>query len=348
VKTTKPSRQRLATSFVVVLILIGLLVVALDWTQVRKILGETDWKLVPVALLFTAISYTSMSYGFAIVNQVFGIQMRRRDLSEIGFISTVLNHLLSSGGAAGFSVRFLMMGAQGATIRDIVAASLFYFYLSSLGMLALLPIGLVYLFVKHPLSSGAAAGVGIGAVALIVVFVLASALVFARSLRSRLLRFLGRLVQAITHRDVRTSMEEFDATMTRGVAAMRGQPLTFALLLGTIVLDWSSSVASLWFCFDALGDPIKVGVLLTGFAIGVTAGVLSMVPGGLGVQEGSMSGIYALLGVPFHQAVLAAILFRVVYYLVPYLVSLGFYWRLLRQMRLAQAQVPVQREPLEE
>jgi uncharacterized protein (TIRG00374 family) len=241
-----------------------------------------------------------------------------------------------------------MMGAEGATIKDIVAASLFYSYLSGLGMLALLPIGLIYLFVKHPLSSGAAAGIGIGAVALLILFFLASALVLNRSLRTRVLHFLSRAVQAITRRDVIASMDEFDATMTRGVAAMRRRPLTFALLMGSIALDWSSSIASLWFCFDALGDPLKVGVVITGFAIGVTAGVLSMVPGGLGVQEGSMSGIYVLLGVPLHQAVLAAILFRVVYYLVPYVVSLGFYWRLLRQMRQAQARLSAQPELVEE
>jgi len=45
-----------------------------------------------------------------------------------------------------------------------------------------------------------------------------------------------------------------------------------------------------------------------------------------------MAGIYALLGVPLQQAVLAAILFRVVYYLIPYVVSLGFYWHLLRRV----------------
>jgi uncharacterized protein (TIRG00374 family) len=331
----KPSRQRWATAFVILLILGGLAVVFLDWNEVRKILGQTDWKLVPLALLVTTISYTSLSYGWAVTNQVFGVRMRRHDLAQIGFVSTVLNHLVSAGGAAGFSVRFLTMGAQGATIKDIVAASLFYSYLSGLGMLALLPIGLIYLFVKHPLSSAAATGIGIGAVALLVLFVLASVLVFARSLRFRVLHFLGRVAKAIFHRDVTTAMDEFDETMTRGVAAMRQRPLTFALLMGSIALDWSSSMASLWFCFDALGDPVKVGVLITGFAIGVTAGVLSMVPGGFGVQEGSMSGVYALLSVPLHQAVLAAILFRVVYYLVPYLVSLGFYWRLLRQMRQA-------------
>jgi uncharacterized membrane protein YbhN (UPF0104 family) len=55
-----------------------------------------------------------------------------------------------------------------------------------------------------------------------------------------------------------------------------------------------------------------------------------MIPGGLGVQEGSMAAVYALLGVPFGQALLAAILFRAIYYFIPFLFSLGFYWRLMR------------------
>jgi uncharacterized protein (TIRG00374 family) len=133
-------------------------------------------------------------------------------------------------------------------------------------------------------------------------------------------------------------LDGFDVTMARGVTALRQRPSFLALLVGSVVVDWASSVAALWFCFDAMGEPLNLGVLLTGFAIGITAGVLSMIPGGLGVQEGSMAGIYALLGVPFQQAVLAAILFRVVYYLIPYVVSLAFYWHLLRQVGQGHAQ----------
>lgn len=44
-----------------------------------------------------------------------------------------------------------------------------------------------------------------------------------------------------------------------------------------------------------------------------------------------MTAVYALLGVSFGRAVLAAILFRIVYYFVPFLFSLGFYRRLLRE-----------------
>jgi uncharacterized protein (TIRG00374 family) len=125
-------------------------------------------------------------------------------------------------------------------------------------------------------------------------------------------------------------------TLTRGVTGMRAHRSLLLVLVGLTVADRTCSVAALWFCFDALGDPISLGVLLTGFSMGVTAGVLSMVPGGLGVQEGSMASVYALLGVSLQQAALAAILFRVVYYLIPYLASLGLYWRLLRQVGRAR------------
>ncbi len=332
-RLSRPSRQRLVIGIVIALLLIGLLVVILDWREVHKILGETDWKLVPLALLFTFSSYACLSIAFALVSRIFSVFMSLKDLAEIGFVSTLLNHLLSAGGAAGYSVRFLLIGAQGTKIKDILAASLFASYINSLGMLALLPIGLIYLFVKHSLSKGAAVGVGLGAVLLVGLFFLATSLLFTHSFRRRLLHGLVKTIRKVIHRDLGPTFEDFNITIIQGVTAIRAQPLLLLLLVGLTVADWGSSVAALWFCFDALGDPISLGVLLTGFALGVTAGVLSMVPGGLGVQESSMAGIYALLGVSLQKAVLASILFRVVYYLVPYLVSLAFYWRLLQQMK---------------
>jgi glycosyltransferase 2 family protein len=328
----KASRQRLVIITVAVLALVGLLVVILDWREVRRILGATDWTLLPIALAFTAVSYICLSLSFALVNRMFGLRMGWRFLTEIGFVSTTLNHLLSAGGAAGYAVRFLLMGEQGASIRDILAASLFNSYFEILGMLAMLPIGLVYLYVKHPLPGAALAAVGVGAVVLVLLFFLGSALVFVRPLRIWVLRGLGKAARLVTRRDVQPTLDGFDATMSRGVGEFRTRPALLVWLVVLVVADWASSVAALGYCFDALGEPIRTGVLLTGFVVGVTVGVLSMVPGGLGVQELSMAGVYRLLGVPLEQAALAAILFRLVYYIVPYVVSLGFYYRLLRQV----------------
>jgi uncharacterized protein (TIRG00374 family) len=326
----KPINRRLALGVILLLVVVGVVVVVLDWRQVVQVLGQADWKLILPALLFTAISYSCLSYTFVLVNRAFGIQVSRRDLFEISLVTVIINHLLTTGGAAGFGMRLLMLRQRGAEVQDITAASLFHIYLDGLGMLALLPLGLAYLLLKHPFSPTTTIGIWVVVAVLSAFFVLASALVLIPPLRAWVLRTASKLVHSVLHRDLQSSMSEFDASMTQGVAAIRRQPLLAVWLIVLTIFDWTASMTALWFCFDALGDPISVEVLVAGYTIGLTAGALSMVPGGLGVQEGSMAGIYALLGASFQQAILAAILFRVVYYFIPYVLSLSFYGRLLR------------------
>ena len=326
---TRTAQRRLLAGIALLLVLLGLLVVALDWRDIRKVVGAANWMLVPLALLFSAISYTCMSYGFAVVNRLFGLEVGMQELAKIGFVSQVLNHLLSSGGAAGYSLRLLTMRNR-AKAQEIIAASLFHSYLTTLGMLALLPVGLAYLFFRHPLPKASTAAIGVAALGLMGVFALATLLVFARSFRTRFLGVVGRLGKVVTRHDMNSPLREFDAATSRGVTEFRRRPERIMLVASLVAADWASSAIALAYCFDALGDPLKIGPLITGFALGVSAGVVSMIPGGLGIQEGSMAGIYAVLGVPFQQAVLAAVLFRIVYYFVPYLVSLAFYRRLVR------------------
>lgn len=325
----KAPRQRLLLGLVILLALLGLLVIVLDWKEIRQVLTQANWALVPVALLFAGLSYLCMSFAYAVANRIFDVAMPLGELALIGFVSQVLNHLLSSGGAAGYSVRFLTMGRKGVSAQDILAASFFHFYFTSLGMLALLPAGLFYVFARHPLSPGLTRAVGLGAVLLVMIFILGTLVVFVQPVRGWIMRLISRAAAKVTRRNVQVPLDEFEATVARGVSASRQHPAQLLVMLVLVTADWTFSLVAMYFCFDALGDPLKLGVLTTGYAIGVLAGVLSMIPGGLGVQEGSMAGIYALLGVPLQTAILAAILFRVVYYFIPYLVSLGLYRRIL-------------------
>jgi uncharacterized protein (TIRG00374 family) len=167
--------------------------------------------------------------------------------------------------------------------------------------------------------------------AMTIVAVLATWLIFVPERRSRVMRILARLGRSLLQRDFGETLQPFDATLGRGVTAMLRKPFTLALALSLTWIDWFASIGVLWLCFDALGEPARVGVILTGYVIGVMAGVLSMIPGGLGVQEGSMAGIFVLLGASFQQSLLASILFRGVFFLLPYGISLVFYGRLLRQ-----------------
>jgi len=326
----RKGHQQMVVAAITLLALLGVVIVALDWGQLRQALSQANWSLVPVALLFTAVSYGSLGYGFAVTSKLFGVRLSQRDLFEIGFVSFALNHLITFGGVAGYSLRVLLIKRRRQSVRDVLVASVFHSTLNNLTLLALFPAGLIYLLLSYPLARGEGIGVGIAAALLFVLVVLAPAVIFVEPLRVVVLRWLEKAVLRVTRRDIEARMKELSGTLERGINALKERPAVLVLLAGLVVADWVSCIVAFGFCLDAVGDPVSPGVLLTGFAIGVTVGLLSMIPGGLGAQEASLVAVYTILGVPFEQAVLAAILFRAVYYLVPFLVSLLFYFRLLR------------------
>lgn len=86
-------------------------------------------------------------------------------------------------------------------------------------------------------------------------------------------------------------------------------------------------------------------MVVTGFAIGMAVGVMSMVPGGVGIEEGTVARTYHLLGMPLEEAVVVSVLFRVVFQLVPLAPSLRLFRRMLRPTPASL--ISVRPEPVE-
>lgn len=318
---------------IVLVALSGLFFIVLDWSKIKPALAQANWRPIPFALLATVISYVCISVSFAKVSNLLGVMMPTKELSLVGFISSALNHIVLSGGAAGYSVRFMLMNRYGVTMREVVAISILHFYLTALWMITMLPVSIIYLALNAPLQQTSARLLAISGALLLFGTILVTILIFSSRWRKKIIGFLVKVTHALTRRDISAPLERFDATMDQGIGAMRERPSSIVIIALLVVLDWVFSVAALWFCFRALDLTPLVGQLVSGFVIGTMAGVSSILPGGLGVQEASMTGILALFGIPVERAALVAILYRVVYTMVPYLVSLGFYKLLLNHAR---------------
>ncbi len=331
----RSSYKRWVPGLVVAIALLGSVFIAMDWSRIQGALRQARGEPIPYALATTAVSYFCISYTFARVSQLLGIRMRAGDLTAVGFVSTVLNHVVSSGGAAGYSVRFMVMGRHGTSLGEVVVVSILHFYLTSLAMMGMLPVGLLYFLLHAAITRTVAVLLVVVSVLILLAVVLAAGMLSSSAMRKGLVTFLVEAGQRLLRRDVSDQLERYDATISLGVEAIRARPGSFLVTMALIATDWAFSAASLWLCFRAMNVTLLVGQLISGFVIGTVAGVASMVPGGLGVQEGSMAGVFHLLGVPLEQALLAAVLFRVTYFMIPYVVSLGFYWRLLRAGRSA-------------
>ena len=322
--------QRAALIFVVLFLVAGVLVIVLDWKEMQQIIGQADWFLVAPSFLFTGLSYICLGISLAIIFQIFGIKEDFNYLARLGFVSNAASYLMNVGGATGVSLQYALLKRRGHDTENILAPSLFQLYFSGLALMVLLPVSLLYILLSRQLSLGAALGIGVSIAILMLLLILASVVVFSSRARSILLYYLGRVIHFIIRRKIDTALNDFDNAMGRGVTLIRQRPRVIWMLLLMAVGDWTGTIAALWFCFAALGTYLSAGVLITGFSLGITVGFISMVPGGLGVQEGSMVGIYTLLGVSVRTAILAAILFRIVYYFVPFLISIGFFQHLLR------------------
>jgi uncharacterized protein (TIRG00374 family) len=324
-------RRNVMLQVAVIVVLLGVLVaaVAADWANARRVLRAADWRLLAPALAVTALSYLCSSAAYAQAGRAFGVAGRTARLLLTGFVSMAVNNLITLGGA-GYTVGALLLRDRDTGLPDIAAASAFNMYLYFAVGTSCLPLSLLYVVAGRQLPHRVEAGIVLVAALGCLLAVLVNLAVFLPRFRAARLRFLGRAFRRLTGRDVESRLMAFDSSLTRGMALLRDRPGRLIGLLAAIVGDWLLCSAAVWFCFASIGIRLHAGVLLSGFFIGIAAGALSMLPGGMGVQDGSMAGVYALLGVPFGPALLAAVLFRVTYYLIPFTLGLVVYGQLLR------------------
>ena len=72
---SKIAIQNIALICVILFIIAGAVVIALDWKAMRQVIGQADWLYIAPSLIFTGVSYLCLSVSQAIVFQVFGFQI---------------------------------------------------------------------------------------------------------------------------------------------------------------------------------------------------------------------------------------------------------------------------------
>ncbi|MBN2074336.1 MAG: flippase-like domain-containing protein [Dehalococcoidales bacterium] len=325
----KRYRQKLSVIIIIALLVLGVVLIILDWSNISKVLAEADWNHSLFSLIFIALSYFFLSYGFTVVNNIFRVPMDWPSLMNVGFVSSAFNNLVDFMWMGGHALRIMLMQRKGVSSGQVLAPSIFSSHFHNLGMFCLLPIGMIYLLVHRLVPPAGAVGLIIFTVVIIAFIIAATIVVFKRSLRLIITNFLSKATKLVVRKDIAPFFNTFDDTMTSGVAAIKDRPQLLLLVIICVIAEWAFMLAGFWFCFEALGSPVSPGILITGFAVGISVGNLSMFPGGLGTQEASMAGVFSLLGVAFERGVLASVLFRVVYDFIPFIISLFFYRRLL-------------------
>jgi glycosyltransferase 2 family protein len=324
-------RNKVILIIVGVFLIVSVVLITLGWGDMKKVLAEAMWPATIGAFALSLISDFWLSYAYVIVSHTFSIEIKSSDLLEIGFVSSALNNIMALFGAAAHSMRVIMIRQRGIQSGGIVSASLFHSYVNNVMMLVLFDVGLVSLVMDNKVQGTGQSFVIIGAILILILLFITTAMFAVRKLRMLVLNTVRKLWRLIVHRDITNFMNDLDGALTNALIIFRKKRFLLAMIIVLMAAEWAFSAGSLWFCFLALGKAPSVSTLLAGFSIGISAGNISMIPGGLGVQEASMAGVFALLGVPLAQAALVVILFRIANNFIPFFISLPLYVHIARR-----------------
>lgn len=249
---------------------------------------------------------------------------------ELNFV----NHIIPSGGAAGFSYLGWVLGRHGVSAGRATMAQLVRFSISFFAFLVLLAVAVIILVLDHRISSVIVMiSVGLTLVAIIAAIILLVVIGNNRRLKKFsgwLTRFVNGFVSKVT-RGKRNDVlkleviEGFFEELHQDYLSLRHEkrilikPFLWALVMNI------ADVALIAISFMALGYFVNPAILFVAFGISSVASIVSVTPGGAGIYEAIMIAFLASAGVPADVAIAGTLLTRVTLLLGTILFGYFFY-----------------------
>ena len=197
----------------------------------------------------------------------------------------------------------------------------------AMGMSVLLLLGVLIALASATTASAAGAAV-LG----FVIVVAAAAVLVRRDLVLRMIAALVRGVRRVTGHPKGAAGERIESTLAR----MREIPLSTRSTVGIVAVAaavWFGDFGCLLCGFGAVRAPVPWGGVLLAYGAAQVDGSLPVVPGGLGVVEGSLAVILMAYGADRVAAVSAALAFRLVSFWLAIALGWGCVGLIARQLR---------------
>lgn len=323
------SRRWLVFGLFLATVAICLVIGASDVRVLFQVAEQVRPSMLLLPLFCTAGSYVAMAVSYQRIAAAAGLEVRFFEMLKITLASSSANYVFSTAGLSGLAVRsYFFSQRHGLSSGNAVSISLAQTFLTNFVLLAFLFWGLLSLLFEGQLHGSSEAIVGLLFVLSVLLCSAAVAIVASRPMRQRLLAFLMRIPSMLSRalhtrgEVMRGWLQLFEVELNEGVDFFIARRTRMVEPLLFIVLDWFLMLATLYSAFYCVEEPVPMHVVIIGFSTGVFLSVINLVPAGLGIMEGSMAAVFTAFGVRLESAVVAAVIFRTSYYLLPLAVTL--------------------------
>lgn len=330
---------------VMTIIALGVLVYALreqlvdTLSNLRKVNAWALLLIIPIELL----NYHAQTKLYQHLFGVVGNKLSYKHLFQTSLELNFVNHVFPSGGVTGIS--YFSLRLRDGTKLTAAKATLVHF----------MKLGLTFLSFEVVIIAGLIALAVMGKVSNITILLAAwlslllvvgtAVFVYIVGSKQRITNFFGgttralnRLIQIVRPNhpetiDMHRARAVFDdvhenyATIKRNYRKL-GKPFWYALLANI------TEIAAIYVVYIAFGELVNIGAVVLAYAVANFAGLVSVLPGGVGIYEALMTAVLATAGVPAALSLPVTVMYRVVNTAIQLPPGYYFYHRAVAQGRV--------------
>lgn len=234
---------------------------------------------------------------------------------ELNFV----NHVFPSGGVSGFSYFSLRLRPQGVSTAKATLVQVMRFVLIFISFQALLFLGLVTLAFSGAVNNFVLLIAGSIATLLLVGTLLVAYIVGSKTrintFSTAVTKFINRLISIVRPKHPETiSVKRVQTAFTElheNYVLFRQDPQALRRPLLDGLIANVTEIVTLYVVFAAFGFWVNPGAVILAYAVANFAGLIAVLPGGVGIYEALMATVLATAGVPAGVSLPVIIMYRV-------------------------------------
>jgi len=311
--------------------------------------GFIDLNLFWMALVvpLQLFNYYSIARFYQSYLHTLGEKLPINVLLKIAFEMNFVNNVFPSGGVSGFGYLGVRLRKEGVPASKSTLTQVTRHSLTFISFVIYLGLALLLLSV---FGSASRLMVLISSTIIFLVITGAGLLIYLISSQKRVMSFsavLPRLVNRIVRTLRRNKKETIDVARVERLFSdlsddyqhvrrnwkQLKQPFIWTMLMNF------TELATIFVVYLAFGSVVNPGAIIIAYAVANLAGLISVLPGGVGVYEGLMTAVLTSAGVPKALAISATLVYRITNMVLFLPVGFVFYQIALRKKNIDPAEI---------
>ena len=308
-----------------------------DIAHALRDLGKINTVALLLMIPLQAQNYAAYAHLYQEFLKILGKKLPTKFMYKVSLELNFVNHVFPSGGVSGFSYFAAHLKSVGVSTAQATLTQTMRFMLTFASYVILLFIGL-FLLALGGSASNMTILITCSLSFLTVFTILAGGYIVSKKARIKtftktLTKLVNRLLHLVRPGHPETiglaRVEKLGNEMHENYVLLRAKlpqlktPFFYSMLANI------TELATIYVVYIAYGQFVNPGAIIIAYALANFAGLVAVLPGGIGVYEGLMAAVLVSAGVPAGLAISVTVMYRVLNLLLSLPIGYYFYHKAL-------------------